>query len=180
MGVLLCAEGVLSRLLKKAHLLRWRAGYPSAQWADGCGAATYVLSTPRASHPAPSREAAGHLDLFKQPGRNRVVQHPARCLERREDRQRMGRWSWVFRAMGRQRFGHTPPYEVAGSPPDRALPLSGNLSLFKVSGSLGDSVKRKAQEAPEVSAHKPGGTMRRLRCHLAYGSYAGCAKTTRG
>jgi hypothetical protein len=60
-----------SRLLKKAHLRRWRAR-----------AALRRTDQVRLA-PAPilrmgTRRAALHLDLFEQPGQKRVFQHPAR------------------------------------------------------------------------------------------------------
>jgi hypothetical protein len=60
-----------SRLLKKAHLLRWRAR------AALRGTVSVRLA------PAPilrmgTRRAALYLDLFEQPGKKRVFQDPAR------------------------------------------------------------------------------------------------------
>ena len=57
-----------SRLLKKAHLLRWRARALTAAYLQ------YASLGPSL--------AALHLDLFEQPGRIRVVQHPARGVLR--------------------------------------------------------------------------------------------------
>ena len=51
----------------------------------------------------------------------------------------------IFPTHGQAPVRSRPPYEVTGSPLDRAPPLSGNLSLLKVSSSPRDNVKRKAE-----------------------------------
>ena len=61
-----------NRLLKKAHVLRWRASALAAAYIEY--AWTQLRRAPRL------RRAALHLDLFEQPGRKRVFQHPARFL----------------------------------------------------------------------------------------------------
>jgi hypothetical protein len=55
---------VSNRLLKKAHLLRWLTRALVAAYLEYASL-------------GPSR-AALHLDLFEQPDRQRVFQHPAR------------------------------------------------------------------------------------------------------
>jgi hypothetical protein len=66
-----------TRLLKKAHLRRWRAR-----------AALRRTDQVRLA-PAPilrmgTRRAALHLDLFEQPGGKRVLQHPAKASDNSE------------------------------------------------------------------------------------------------
>jgi CheY-like chemotaxis protein len=62
-----------SRLLEKAHLLRWHARALAAAYLEY--AWTHLRWVPR-----PPR-AALHLDLFEQPERNRVFQQPARMRD---------------------------------------------------------------------------------------------------
>jgi hypothetical protein len=54
------------RLLKKAHLRRWRARALAAAYAE------YASDPPSVGTPA--SPAALHLDLFEQPGRKWVFQ----------------------------------------------------------------------------------------------------------
>ena len=63
------AQSCTSRLLKKAHLLRWRA------WA-------LVAAYRKYASLGPSRSAL-HLGLFEQP-EQRALQQPKRYQERRE------------------------------------------------------------------------------------------------
>jgi len=60
------ADPVSNRLLKKAHLRRWNA--------QALVAAYLEYASLGLSH------SALHLDLFEQPGRKRVFQHPDRLI----------------------------------------------------------------------------------------------------
>jgi hypothetical protein len=77
-----CATAGSSRLLKNAHLRRpiLRMGTPRARalaaWFDGLTTSGMSLIRPRVLI-REMGDAALHLDLFEQPGRIGVFQHPA-------------------------------------------------------------------------------------------------------